>query len=166
MRTVRFWASILSTILLLGLCALLAGPSFELPAGGPRMGIGAGALPQFVVVATAILAVITLLGDIAAWRRPPASPIAGETRDAEDTDPRRVVILGGFVLVLLAAYIGAWPYLGFIPPTIGFIAALSLVLLPRAEWTAMRMASIALMAILFTLGVWALFVHVLMVPLR
>ncbi len=164
MRTVRFFASALSTLMLLGLCILLAPPAFELTTAGPQYGIGAGALLQFVIVATALLTVLMLIRDFIAWREDGAETATGEANTLDDADPMRVI--GVCVLALLAAHIALWAYAGFIAASVAFMAALSLILLPRDQWTASRLAIVAAMSVLFPVAVWALFVHVLMVPLR
>lgn len=166
MHTVRFFASVLATAMLLGLCAILAPSAFELTTAGPQYGIGAGALPQFAIIATVVLSIVMVIDDFAAWRKHGDDGVSTEGEALEGADANRVVIIGACVLALLAAFIALWAYLGFIIASMAFVMALSLLLLPRADWTASKLAIIAAMSVLFPLAVWALFVYVLMVPLR
>lgn len=152
------------TLILLALAALLYGPSFAMPTGGVEIGLGRGALPQFCVVAGAILAVVIFVKDVVSMRR--AGSIEGPTGIGDGVDPRRVVIIGFSALVLLAAYLVAWAFIGFLPASIVFMIVMSLVLLPREHWNTRSLALVFATGVLFGLGVWALFVYVLEVPLR
>lgn len=167
MANLRLAASAAVSVLLLALCSVLAGPAFEMPALGSRGGLGAGALPQFVVVSTALLAVVIFIQDFFAWKR--RGDIDGAPEEAakdSSADARRVVGIGTAVLVLLAVYVFVWRWIGFLPASIGFMAVLCMVLAPGASRTARGMVIAAVTSILFCTGVWALFVYVLMVPLR
>lgn len=163
MPTIRLAAGAAVSLLLLALCALLAGPSFELPGAAPDGGIGAGALPRFVVVAVAVLAVAVFVQQVMAAR---AGRVVHADDGADEADPRRVLGLGAGVLVLLAGYAYGWTVAGFLPATIAFILALGLLLVPAESRTPRGLLVIAATAVLFSLGVWGLFVHILAVPLR
>ena len=164
MQLIRFAASAAMTLILLALVALLYGPSFAMPTAGVEIGLGRGALPQFCVVAGAILAVIIFAKDVVSMRR--TGSIEGPSALSEGADPRRVVIIGFSALVLLAAYLVAWAFIGFLPASIVFMIVLSLVLLPREHWNTRSLTLVSATGSLFGLGVWALFVYVLQVPLR
>ncbi len=161
MSVLRFAASGLVTLVLLGLVAVLGPPAFELSLASASGGVGPGALPQFVVVCTTVLALVILGMDVATWRRRDAGD------DEADEAPARLVLGTGIpVLVLLAAFIIAWHYLNFLVTAIAFTAPLSTLLAGRAGRTPRGLAAIAATSVLFCTGVWALFVHVLNVPLR
>lgn len=165
MPNLRLGASAAVAILLLALCSVLAGPAFEMRTMGARDGIGAGALPQFVVVGTAVLSVIIFIQDFVAWwRQGDIGHAAGQ--GAGSGSPQRILALGGTVLVLLAIYVFAWRWTGFLPASIGFMTALCVILAPTLSRTARGVAIAAVTSVLFCTAVWALFVHVLMVPLR
>lgn len=164
MEAIRLAASAAMTVIVLALAAILFGPSFAMPTGGPEVGLGRGALPQFCVVAGAILAVAIFVRDLLAMRR--SGAIVGPSGISEGTEPRRVVIVGFAALLLLAAYVVAWLYVGFLPASVVFLAATSLLLLPRERWSVRSLLPVAATSVLFGVGVWALFVYVLQVPLR
>lgn len=166
MSLLRLGASVIVLVGLLGLCALLAGPAFELPAAAYGSGLGAGAFPQFVVVAVAVLACLLLVQDLRQWRRPAAPGAQQPDGDEFSGGPGRVLLLGSGVFLLLAAFVFAWPWLGFLPVAIAFMAVLALLLAPRSARSARSVAITLLTSVLFCSGLWALFVHVLAVPLR
>lgn len=167
MSNLRFGASVTVLVGLLGLCALLASPAFDLPAEARGSGLGAGAFPQFVVVAVAILSCLILVQDLLQWRQPAPDRGAPDPEgDDFSSDPGRVLRLGTGVFLLLAAFIFAWPWLGFLPVAITFMAALALLLSPAAARTGRGVAITLVTSVLFCTGLWALFVHVLAVPLR
>jgi hypothetical protein len=164
MQAIRFASSAAMTLVLLGFAALLFGPSFAMPALGAETGIGRGALPQFCVVAGAVLALVVFIRDLLSMRR--SGAITGPSGLGADAEPRRVVTIGFLALLLLSAYVVAWAYVGFLLASIAFLVATSLMLLPREHWTARSLALVLATGVLFGVGVWALFVHVLQVPLR
>lgn len=164
MNTIRLAASAAVTLILLGLVALLAGPAFDMPATGRVTGIGSGALPQFCVIALAVLAVIIFARDLVSMRR--SGAISGPAEFGEGADPRRVVWISLAVLVALSAYVWAWSVIGFAPASILFMIVMSLMLLPPERRTVRALAGVAAMGVLFGLGVWALFTYALQVPLR
>lgn len=164
MQLIRLAASIAIALLLLAMVALLWGPSFAMPAGSGTAGLGRGALPQFCVVAGAVLAVVILVRDVLSHRRTGA--ITGLTELGTSTEPRRVVGIGLAALVMLAAFVAGWQWVGFLPATMAFIATTSLALLPRSDWRPRTLSIVVATAGLFSLGVWALFVYLLQVPLR
>lgn len=164
MQSIRLAASVAMALLLLAMVAILYGPSFAMPAGSGTAGLGRGALPQFCVVAAAVLAVAVAIRDVLSQRRTGAITGAAVVGDA--TDPRRVVGIGLAALVMLAGFLLGWQWLGFLPAAMGFVAATSLMLLPRAHWEARNLRTLVATSVLFSLGVWALFVYVLQVPLR
>lgn len=164
MQSIRLAASAAMTLLLLAMVAVLWGPSFAMPAGSGTAGLGRGALPQFCVMAAAVLAVVVFARDLISHRR--SGVITGASELGENTEPSRVVGIGLAALVMLAAFLGAWQWLGFLPATMAFVAATSLTLLPREHWTRRSLAVLAATSMLFSLGVWALFVYLLQVPLR
>ncbi|WP_029008217.1 tripartite tricarboxylate transporter TctB family protein [Azospirillum halopraeferens] len=171
MQTVRLAAGAAVTMLLLVLCAVLAGPSFGMRALGPQGELGSGALPQFIVVSVAVLAVVVFIQQVIAHRRrgggaSPAAALPSDGDVAPDADPRRVLTVGPAVLAMLAGYAYAWTEVGFLPASIVFLVLLSLFLMPAPQRTGRGIAVAAATAVLFCLGVWALFVHVLGVPLR
>lgn len=162
MLKLRLAASAVVSVLLLGLCAVLVEPAFALPASAPQNGIGAGGLPQFTVIAVAILAPVMFVQDLLRYRR-----AAAEAPTDEGTgEARRIVVLGTTVLVLLAAFVFLWQLLSFLPAAILFTATLCCILMP-AEVRSVRGYVVAgIFSVLFCTGVWALFVHLLAVPLR
>ena len=164
MQSIRFAASAAMTLIILALAALLYGPSFAMPTAGVDIGLGRGALPQFCVVAGAILAVVIFVKDVAAMRR--TGSIEGPSGIGDGVDPRRVVIIGFSALVLLAVYLIGWAFVGFLPASIVFMIVMSLVLLPRKHWNTRSLTLVLATGALFGLGVWALFIYVLGVPLR
>ncbi len=164
MQAIRLAASAAMTLILLAFVAILFSPSFAMPTGGPQVGLGRGALPQFCVVAAAILAVATFVRDAIAMRR--TGSIVGPMAISESTEPRRVVVIGFAALLMLVAYVTAWWLLGFLPASVAFLAATSLLLLPRERWNTRALIPVAATSVLFGVGVWALFVYVLQVPLR
>jgi hypothetical protein len=163
MQTLRLAASAAVTVLLLALCAVLAEPAFDLPAVNTRGGIGAGGLPQFTVVAGAVLVPVMFVHDLILFRRTSGAAAAKAEGSAK---ARRMIVLGAVIFVLLAAYVFAWRLLSFLPASILFTAVLCAILLPKAARTRRAYAIAAVFSILFCTGVWALFVHVLAVPLR
>ena len=166
MSHLRLAASTLVTVLLLALCALLVGPAFELAAYNGQGGIGAGGLPQFVVVSVALLSPLMILQDMIRFRRDGHISGGYDFEDGDRAEARRTALLGSTVLVLLAAYAFLWRWLGFLPASILFMIVLCLVLAPAERRTVKGTATAVLFSILFCVGVWALFVHVLAVPLR
>jgi hypothetical protein len=164
MQSIRLAASVAMALLLLAMVAILVGPSFAMPAGSGTAGLGRGALPQFCVVAAAVLALAVVIRDVLSKRRTGA--ITGAAEIGETTDPRRVVGIGLAALVMLAGFLLGWQWLGFLPATMAFVAATGLMLLPRAHWKARSLLPLLATSVLFSLGVWALFVYVLQVPLR
>jgi hypothetical protein len=166
MSRLRLAASALATALLLVLCAILAAPAFELTAVNNRGGIGAGGLPQFVVVAVAILAPLAFLQDVLRFRR--SGHITGgfDAADGDAAEARRTALLGSTVLVLLAAYTFTWRFAGFLPASIAFMSVLCLILLPAPQRRFKKAAFSVAFSAAFCVGVWALFVHLLGVPLR
>jgi hypothetical protein len=164
MESIRFAASAAMTLIVLGFAALLWGPSFEMPALGAETGIGRGALPQFCVVAASVLVVIGFVRDVLSMRRQGA--IAGPLGMSAAVEPRRVVIIGFSALALLAGYVAAWAFIGFPLASIAFLLVASLMLLPRERWDLRSLSAVVATGVLFGLGIWALFVYVLQVPLR
>lgn len=166
MSHLRLAASTLVTVFLLALCAVLVGPAFELAAYNGQGGISAGGLPQFVVVSVALLAPLMFAQDAIRFRRTGHISGSFDFEDGDGAEARRTALLGSTVLVLLAAYAFAWRWLGFLPASMLFMSVLCLVLAPKDRRTALGLATAILFSILFCLGVWALFVHLLAVPLR
>jgi hypothetical protein len=166
MQTVRLAAGAAVTILLLALCAVLAGPSFSMRSLGPQGELGSGALPQFIVISAAVLAVCVFVQQIAAYRRRGAVAPAPGGEAPVEADPRRILTIGPVVLAMLAAYAFAWTAVGFLPASVAFMVALCLFLTPASHRTGQGIAIAIATSVLFCLGVWALFVHVLGVPLR
>jgi hypothetical protein len=164
MQAIRLAASAAMTIIVLVLAAILFVPSFDMPTMSAEIGLGRGALPQFCVVAAAILAVAIFLRDVVSMLR--SGAIVGPSGISEATEPRRVVGIGFAALVMLAAYVVAWQFLGFLPASIVFLAATGLLLLPRERWNVRSLTAVGATSLLFAIGVWALFVYVLQVPLR
>ncbi|GAB4394540.1 MAG: hypothetical protein Tsb0032_20640 [Kiloniellaceae bacterium] len=166
MSHLRLAASALATALLLVLCAILAEPAFELTAVNRRGGIGAGGLPQLVVIAVAVLAPLSFLQDVLRFRR--SGHITGgfDAADGDAAEARRTALLGSTVLVLLAAYAFAWRLTGFLPASIAFMSVLCLILLPAPARSLKRSLLSVAFSAAFCVGVWALFVHLLGVPLR
>jgi hypothetical protein len=164
MQAIRFAASAAMTLLVLGLAALLWSPSFQMPATGAEIGLGRGALPQFCVVAGAIFAIAIFIRDVVHMRR--TGSIQGPSSLSASADSKRVVVIGLAALLLLAAYVTAWAYFGFLLSSIAYLIVTSLVLLPFGHWQVRSIAIVAAVGVLFGVGVWALFVYVLQVPLR
>ncbi len=162
MSKLRLAASAVVTVLLLALCAVLAAPAFQLPATSYQGGIGAGGLPQFTVLAVGILTPIMLIQDFLAYRR--RAPEPGSPADARQA--RRTLVLGGIVFALLAAFVAAWQELSFLPAAIGFTAAMCAVLMPKERRTPAGYVVALAFSGVFCTGVWAVFVHLLAVPLR
>jgi hypothetical protein len=67
---------------------------------------------------------------------------------------------------LLVAFVVAWQWLSFLPAAIAFVLTTSLLLLPRERRSPRAIGLVLITSVLFALGVWALFVYVLQVPLR
>lgn len=164
MQPIRLAASAAMTLILLALVALLSGPSFAMPSSSAAAGLGRGALPQFCVVAAAVLAVLVFVRDLLAYRR--GGAITGPFEISAGTEPRRVFTVGLAALVLLSAFVVGWQLVGFLPAAISFLVVVSLLLLPRDRWNVRSVGVAGLTGVLFGLGVWALFVYVLQVPLR
>lgn len=163
MPTLHYIASLATSLFLIGLTLVLAGPAFDLEAFGARGGLGAGALLQFVVMAVILLSVLSIIGDSLKWYsarkagRDPGEPIA---------PPRHVVLVGGGVLLLLAAYVFAWRPLPFPLITVVFVALVSGLIGPTYLRSKKGLLTIGLMAVLFSVGVWLVFTYALKVPLR
>src|SRR5690625_4159402 len=101
MKTVQLAASALMTAILIVVVAILWEPSFAMPSTSRTAGLGAGALPQFSIMAIAVLSIGSLIRDIVSYRR--SGAIAGPIGAEEDErSPRRVVIMGIGALALLA----------------------------------------------------------------
>lgn len=162
----RIAASVVVTLFLLGLCAFLAGPAFDLPLVGPRGGIAAGAAPQFVVLAVAVLALCSLGGDLLAHRRSSAETAPAEEGAGYAADGREVLLIGGAVLALLAGYVALWRYVGFPIASAVFMMALSFVVAPKSARTPRGVVIMALVAGLFSVFIWLAFTRLLGVPLR
>ena len=163
MPNLHFAASVAISLFLLALVAILAGPAFELAGFGDERGLQAGTLPQFVVVVVAVLALLSLLGDLLMWRRSrhgkidPGEPV---------TSVRDALVLGGGVLFLLAAYVFAWRPLPFPVVTTAFVVLVTLLIAPAAERRGRGLIRIGLASVIFSIGVWLVFTNVLQVPLR
>jgi hypothetical protein len=164
MQTIRLAASALVTLIILGLAAILFAPSFAMPTIGAQVGLGRGALPQFCVLAGAILALGSFIRDVVEMRR--KGSIVGLVEVSETAEPRRVVLIGFAALLLLFGYVIAWRLLGFPAASVIFLVTTSLLLLPQDRWNARGLLAVAVTSVLFGTCVWALFVHVLQVPLR
>lgn len=159
----QFVASFLVTTFLVVFAGFLAGSAFNLPTYDARGGIAAGALPQFVVVAVIVLAIGSFVADLLRRVR------YGGEADAEvhfDASPTRVLTIGFAVLALLAVFLFAWPRLSFPVAASVFMTSLSLLLLPREQRTVRGVVFAVVTSIVFCIGVWLAFVHLLAVPLR
>ncbi|ASP21247.1 tripartite tricarboxylate transporter TctB family protein [Antarctobacter heliothermus] len=163
MPTLNLVASIATSALLVGLSLFLAGPAFDLPGLGPKGGLRAGTLPQFVVVVVIALAVLSVINDVVKWR---ADRRPGHMPEQPFAPVRQVVAVGGSVLVLLAAYVFAWGPLPFPLISFVFFTAVGAILSPPTERTLRGYSKIALTGLLFSTGVWLIFTFVLNVPLR
>tara|TARA_R100000789_G_scaffold14655_3_gene18066 strand:+ start:4124 stop:4639 length:516 start_codon:yes stop_codon:yes gene_type:complete len=163
MPTLNLVASIATSVLLIGLSLFLAGPAFELPGLGPKGGLQAGTLPQFVVVVVIVLAVLSVINDVIKWR---ADRRWGHMPEQPFAPVRQVVTVGGSVLVLLAAYVFAWGPVPFPLISFVFFTFVGAILAPPAERTPRGYSKIALTGLLFSIGVWLIFTFVLNVPLR
>lgn len=163
MPNLHFVSSLATNLFLIALTLVLAGPAFDLEAFGSRGGLGAGALPQFVVMAVIVLSCLSIIGDTRKWYltrkmgRDPGEPIA---------PTRHVVLVGGGVLLLLAAYVFAWRPLPFPLITIVFVALVSALIGPAHLRSKKGLLTIGLTAVLFSVGVWLVFTYALKVPLR
>ncbi|MGE4527337.1 MAG: tripartite tricarboxylate transporter TctB family protein [Rhodospirillaceae bacterium] len=162
MVKLRFAASAISAVFLLSLCCVLAAPAFELPTLNAQGSIGAGGFPQFTVIAVGVLAPLMLVQDALRFRR----EMRGGTAGGDSGQARRMVVLGATVFALLAAYIFFWQILSFLPASILFTAVLCCLLLPAEKKTRRGYLTAAVFSVLFCTGVWAVFVHLLAVPLR
>ena len=161
----RFAASLFMTAFLVGLAAFLAGPAFSLQTFGRSGQIAAGALPQAVVVATIVLALLSFAGDaLTLARHGSAGLAAGE--GGIDAPAARVLGLGLGILVLLGGYVVLWRYIGFPAASTVFMAVAATVLAPPEARGVRGLAIIGLTSVLFCVGVWLAFVHLLAVPLR
>ena len=69
MPTLHYIASLATSLFLIGLTLVLAGPAFDFEAFEARGGLGAGALVQFVVMAVILLSVLSIIGDSLKWYR-------------------------------------------------------------------------------------------------
>jgi len=161
--TLHFVASLIVSLFLICLCVILAGPAFEMQSFGPRGGLQAGTLPQFVVIVVIVLAALSAVSDFWTWYT--------ARRDQRDLGPaiapaRRVVLVGGGVMLLLAAYVFAWRPLPFPLITMVFVALVSGIIAPPSARTARGTITIGLTAVLFSIGVWLVFTYALKVPLR
>lgn len=168
MEKMRIGASVFVALFLIALCIFLMPSAFALPTWGARGEIGAGALPQFVVVVVPIFAIAILTTDIMAYRRGQMNvPIVrdGEAEVAE-SDPRRVLGLGSLILLMLALYAVLWRYIGFPLASMAFMAAMALVFLPPESRNLRGITLMAITTLIFCVGTWTFFVHVLGVPLR
>lgn len=163
MPTLHLIASLAVSLFLVGLSALLAAPAFELVGIGPRGRLQAGALPQFVVVVVALLAVLSAAGDFRKWR---ASRHGGVDPEEAFAPARQVVLVGGGVMFLLAAYVFAWRPLPFPLTTAVFVVLVSWIIAPRSARTWRGMFTIVVTSVLFSIGVWLVFTYLLKVPLR
>lgn len=159
----QFLASLLVTVFLVAFAAFLAVPAFDLPAYDARGSIAAGALPQFVVVAVALLAMASFANDLR-LRLTKRSEADAEVRF--DAPAPRVATIGFAVLALLAAFLLAWPPIAFPIAASAFMGALSLLLLPSEQRTVRGVLLSLSVSVAFCVGVWLTFVHLLAVPLR
>lgn len=164
MQRIRLAASGLMALIILALATLLFKPSFALPTGGAEVGLGGGALPQFCVIAGAILAAASFIRDVVVMIR--TDSIVGSVEISEPTEPRRIVLVGIAAFALLVAYVITWLLLGFLIASIMFLAAMSFLLLPRGSWNPRTILLLLANSVFFGVGVWALFIYVLQVPLR
>lgn len=163
----RFAASLFMTVFLTGLAVVLAGPAFDLQTFGRTGQIAAGALPQAVVVATIVLAALSLGEDVLARLRGGTAGGEPEAEDGLDSAPAiQVLGLGLGILALLAGYVFLWRHVGFPAASSVFMAAAAALLAPKGARGVKGFAIIAITAVLFCVGVWLAFVHLLAVPLR
>ncbi|SFE93098.1 tripartite tricarboxylate transporter TctB family protein [Roseivivax sediminis] len=163
MPNLNLCSSIMTCLFLIGLSVVLAGPAFDLPGLGPRGGLQAGTLPQFVVVMVALLATLSLVSDLLKWRR---GRQPGAEIEPEVAPLRQVVFVGGGIMALLAVYVFAWRPLPFPLISFVFFTIVSAILAPPAARNPRGYGVIALTGLLFSICVWALFTSVLKVPLR
>jgi hypothetical protein len=168
MPRLRIAASLFVTFSLIALCLALVPSAFALAGLTPDGNIGAGALPQFVVVAVPLLSLAILVSDLVSYRKGRLDQVAAREGEADvtDADPRRVLVIGSLVLVLLAAYAAAWRLVGFPLASLAFMATMAFILAPQESRNLRGTIILAATTLVFCLGTWALFVHVLMVPLR
>ena len=148
-------------LVLLSLCAILFQPAFELPAIDSRGIISAGAIPRFVILIIVILSLTMFVQDMATWVR-----VRCSDSDKDAATPRQALVIGAPTLIILTAYIFSWRQLNFLFTTIIFFIILSSLLAGRRTLTRRGLTVLCVTATLFCTGVWALFVHVLKVPLR
>lgn len=168
MPVLRIAASVFVTLFLVAVCLALMPSAFALPRLGPSGSLGAGALPQFAVIAVPLLSLIVLASEIGSYRKGGLKQPVARDGEAEvaDADPRRVLVIGSLVLVLLAAYATGWRLIGFPLASLGFMGAMGFVIAPPESRTLRGIAILAVTTLVFCLGTWAFFVHVLTVPLR
>jgi hypothetical protein len=164
MDRLRLAASAAVTLILLGLVTVLWGPAFALPASGRVSGIGPGALPQFSVLAIAGLAVVIFVRDLIHMRK--TGGISGASSFGDGAEPLRVVFMSVATMLALGAYVTLWSFIGFPAASVIFLTFLSALLLPREQWSVRSLATLCAVSVGFGIGVWALFVYVLQVPLR
>lgn len=163
MHTTKFVTSLIVSVFLLGLCALLAGAAFELETYGPKGGPQAGWLPQLVVISVVILSALSFSGD--GLRKLRGTRSREEEPEAE-IPARSLIVIGGSVILMLGAYVFLWRQLPFPVITAGFFLLVSLVLAPASARNLKGYAIIALTSLLFSIGVWLVFTYALKVPLR
>lgn len=111
----------------------------------PIVPIGPGFYPALVLTFLAVTCALLILRDALAQRRAPAS-------QAITAEPRRAYgrVAGAFVVV--AAYIGLLPLLGFRIATVLFVAAFQLVLeVPRTvrQWAVLIALAVATAALAY-----------------
>lgn len=163
----RIAASVFVTIFLLCLCAVLAGPAFDLPAFDHRGNLAAGAAPRFVLIAVAGFSLASLAGDLLALRKNrPGGDGAPEDGAGYSADGREVLLIGGAVLGLLTLYVALWRFIGFPAASALFMLATSVVISPKSARTPVGFAIMAATAVIFSILVWLAFTRLLGVPLR
>lgn len=163
MHTSKFVTSLIVSLFLLGLCIFLAGPAFELQTYGPKGGPQAGWLPQVVVVSVIILSILSFGGD---GLRKLSEHRSGEEKPEAEIPARNLILIGGGVTLILAAYVFLWRALPFPVITIGFFLLVSLLLAPASARTVRGYVMIAITSVLFSIGVWLIFTYALKVSLR
>ena len=159
----RLSASIAVSLFLVGLAALvLWQPAFDLPRFGSKGQIGAGALPQLVLFLTIVLALLSAVTDVVLRVRRGPRAIA----PAIAAPASRVLPIGFAILALLGLYLIGWQRIGFPIASAAFMAVASALLAPPSARNVRGYAIIVVTSVLFCVGVWLAFVHLLAVPLR
>lgn len=167
MNAMRFYATCLITVILLSLCALLAGPTMQMLAGYNDMGVGPGVMPAISLAGVGLITVYIFFSELRRFLRLRGTP--EDPQKAVETlglPVRPFITRSVIAIALLWVYVVLWQQTGFIPATLVFTIGLGLSALPAGERTKKRVLRLVGVLGSFSVAVWWVFAYLLEVNLR